>query len=188
MTSRPSFMSSSALRRVLLVLGLMLVLAPAACVSLRQGPPDYVQGIKPHEPFDPAKAQSLATSPLVIQSGDRSNRFIVELANTEQQRDIGLMHRDSLAPDHGMLFDFFREQRAQFWMRNTFIPLDMLFIRSTGEIVYIAQNTTPHSDAPVGPVQPVQAVLELPGGTAERLGLKAGDMVQHAIFGKQANP
>ena len=98
------------------------------------------------------------------------------------------MHRDTLAADRGMLFDFSREQRAQFWMRNTFIPLDMLFIRSTGEIAAIAQNTTPHSDAPVGPVQPVQAVLELPGGTAEQLGLKAGDMVQYAIFGKPVTP
>ena len=188
MTSRMAILNSPVLRRGLLIVGLMLVVAPAACVSLRKAPSDSVQALQPHEPFDAGKAQRLSTSPLTIQSGSQSHHFMVEVADTEKQREIGLMHRDSLASDHGMIFDFHAEQPVQFWMRNTFIPLDMLFIRSTGEIVFIAHNATPHSDAPVGPAQPVQAVLELAGGTAEQLGVKAGDTVQHAIFGKPAQP
>jgi uncharacterized membrane protein (UPF0127 family) len=140
------------------------------------------QGLRPHEPFDPAKSQTLATSTLVIQSGTQSHRFVVELADTDKQRNIGLMHRNALAADHGMLFNFHREQVTRFWMRNTFIPLDMIFISARGEIVAIAENTTPHSDTPVGPSAPIGAVLEVPGGTSARLGLKAGDIVHHRIF------
>jgi uncharacterized membrane protein (UPF0127 family) len=143
--------------------------------------------LRPHEPLDPAKAQSLQTSVLSIQSTGVTHTFTVELARTERERNIGLMHRNFLAPDRGMLFDFQSEQPEKFWMRNTFIPLDMFFVRSSGEIVYIAENTTPHSEAPVGPDQPVQAVLELVGGTAKRLGLKPGDFVRHPIL-KGAQP
>ncbi len=188
MTSRLPALNSPVFRRVFLIVGLMLVLAPAACVSLRKGPSDSVQALQPHEPFDARKAQSLATSPLTIQSGSHVHHFTVEVASTEKEREIGLMHRNALASDHGMIFDFHDEQSVQFWMRNTFIPLDMVFIRSSGEIVFVAHNATPHSDAPVGPAQPVQAVLELAGGTAEQLGIKPGDIVQHAIFGKPAQP
>ena len=73
-------------------------------------------------------------------------------------------------------------------MRNTFIPLDMLFIRSSGEIAFIVENATPHSDVPRGPDQPVQAVLELAGASSARLGLKAGDKVQHPIFAGMKTP
>jgi uncharacterized membrane protein (UPF0127 family) len=155
------------------LLGLLLLL-PVACAA---------QGLRPHEPLNPAKAQTLATSPLAIQSGAKLHRFTVELADTQQQRDIGMMHRTELAPDRGMLFDFHREQMVRFWMRNTFIPLDMIFINTNGEIAFIVENATPHSDAPRGPDRPVQAVLELAGGRAAQLGLKAGDKVQHAAFG-----
>ena len=163
-------------RRAFLGLGLLLAVASSSCAPLS------AQGLRPHEPFDPAKAQSLATSRLTIQSGGKSHAFIVELAETDTQRNIGLMHRNVLADDRGMLFDFQSEQPVRFWMRNTFISLDMIFIRSTGEIAAIAENTVPHSDKPVGPQQPVQAVLEVPGGTSARLGLKSGDIVHHRIF------
>jgi uncharacterized membrane protein (UPF0127 family) len=159
-------------RHTAVALGIALAVASGACA----------QGLRPHEPLNPAKAQALPTSPLTIQSGGQSLGFIVELATTEKQRDIGLMHRNYLAPDRGMLFDFQKEERTRFWMRNTFIPLDMLFIRATGEIAAIAENTVPHSEAPVGPARPVRAVLELPGGTAARLGVKPGDVVRHEIF------
>src|SRR5690606_26135924 len=101
---------------------------------------------------------------------------------TQDERNIGLMHRSYLAPDRGMLFDFQTESREAFWMRNTFIPLDMIFIHSDGEIEMIAENTVPHSERPVGPRAPIQAVLELAGGTAARLGIKRGDIVRHEIF------
>ena len=162
---------------IILCMGLVL-LAPGS----------YAQGLRPHEPLNPAKAQSLPTSPLTIQSSAGLHKFVVELAVKQSERDIGLMHRNFLAADRGMLFDFHSERPQKFWMRNTFIRLDMLFVRASGEIAFIAENTTPHSEAPVGPSQPVQAVLELPGGTAKRLGIKTGDVVQHAIFKNPAKP
>lgn len=147
-------------------------------------PPSAEQKLRPHEPLDPTKSQSLATSPLSIVSSGKVHAFTVELAATPKQRDTGLMHRRMLLAGYGMLFDFQREQRTRFWMRNTFIPLDMLFIRKTGEIVFIAPNVQPHSEKPVGPQRDVQAVLELPGGTVAALNIKTGDVVQHAIFKK----
>ena len=104
------------------------------------------------------------------------------VAETPDQRNIGLMHRNTLAPDRGMLFNFMIEQREQFWMRNTFIPLDMVFVNDDGTIEFIAETTRPHDEKPVGPRAPIMAVLELAGGTAARLGIKRGDVVRHAIF------
>jgi uncharacterized protein len=155
------------------------------CAGLALSPGASAQGLLPHEPLDPTKAQSLPTSPLAIQSAAGLHKFVIELASKQSERDRGLMHRNTLAPDRGMLFDFHTEQPEKFWMRNTFIPLDILFIRASGEIIFIAENTTPHSDAPVGPLQPVQAVLEL---LVKRLGIKAGDMVQHVILKTPPKP
>ena len=160
------------LRGLVAVLGVALLLSPAVAQPLR-----------PHEPLNPAKAQSLATSPLTIESGGKTLTFTVELASTALEQEIGLMHRNTMAAEHGMLFDFHQEKRASFWMRNTFIPLDLVFIRASGEIEAIKDNATPHSESPIGPVQPVQAVLELVGGTAQKLGIKPGDRVRHPIFG-----
>ena len=144
--------------------------------------PLQAQALRPHEPFDPGKAQSLPTSPLTVVSDGKPSPFTVELADTPKERDIGLMHRNFLAADRGMLFTFETEQREQFWMRNTFIPLDIVFIRGDAKIEYIAENARPHDETPLGPRAPVIAVLELPGGTAKRLGLKRGDVVHHAFF------
>ncbi|MHB1204616.1 MAG: DUF192 domain-containing protein [Rhodospirillaceae bacterium] len=159
-----------------------LVMALAAAVGLVLSPA-CAQMLHPHEPLNPAKAQSLQVSPLTIESGGKVLTFNVELASTEKEHEIGLMHRNVMAADHGMLFDFHMERRASFWMRNTFIPLDMVFIRANGEIAAIKDNAVPHSETPIGPVQPVQAVLELVGGTAGKLGIKPGDRVHHPIFG-----
>src|SRR5690606_7609787 len=101
-----------------------------------------VQKWTPHEPLDPMKAQALPESPLTI----GANAFTVELADDDKEREIGLMHRGQMAADHGMLFDFTSPRRVGFWMRNTFIPLDMLFMKSDGEIVSIIENVAPHSE------------------------------------------
>ena len=145
-------------------------------------PHGYAEGLRPHEPLNPAKAQTLETSPLTITSGKNEFKFTVELATTPEQRDIGLMHRAHMDSKHGMIFDFLDEQIVRFWMRNTFIPLDMLFIRSNGSIAAIMKNVQPHDETPVGPNEPVQAVLEIAGGVSDLLGLKAGDKVSHVIF------
>lgn len=158
---------------------LISVLLIAACFLTPHG---YAEGLKPYEPLDSAKAQTLATSPLTITSGKNTFKFTVELAARPEERNIGLMHRAHMDSKHGMIFDFQDEQKVRFWMRNTFIPLDMVFIKSNGRIVAILKNVQPHDETPVGPNEAIQAVLELVGGTSDLLGLKVGDTVSHAIF------
>ena len=93
------------------------------------------------------------------------------------------MFRRSLAPDAGMLFDYKQPTVATMWMRNTLIPLDMLFVDVKGRIVNIQQRTIPQSDDLIAAAAPVRAVIELNGGTAGRLGIVPGDQVVHPIFG-----
>lgn len=119
---------------------------------------------------------------IVTAAGER-HEFRVELADTERERSRGLMYRTELAADAGMLFDFERERPVAMWMVNTFIPLDMLFIDARGVVVRIAENTEPRSRRHIESGQPVLAVLEVIGGTAARLGLAAGDRVEHPLFG-----
>jgi uncharacterized protein len=114
---------------------------------------------------------------LRIQSGSRVHPFTVEVARTPQEQARGLMFRESLAADAGMIFPFPSPRPASFWMKNTLIPLDMIFIRADGTIARIAANTVPHSLEPVGVDEPVAAVLELRGGRAAELGIKEGDRV-----------
>lgn len=109
--------------------------------------------------------------------------FYVELADTPASRMRGLQGRQSLAADSGMLFVFGVPQNVRMWMKDTLIPLDMLFIDAQGRIAKIAAQTTPLSLTPIGADAPVTAVLEVPGGSAERLGIKAGDRVEHPAFG-----
>jgi uncharacterized protein len=111
--------------------------------------------------------------------------FTVEVADTEPARERGLMYRRDLPDGRGMLFDFFREQPVGFWMKNTYIPLDMIFIRADGRIASIAENTEPLSEKVIPSGTPVRAVLELKGGTARRLGIEPGDQVANPIFSKR---
>ena len=112
-----------------------------------------------------------ATIPLTIRDDGVTHRFQVEVARTEQEQDKGLMYRTSLPADAGMLFPFEKPRFASFWMKNTLIPLDMLFVRADGSIDRIAENTIPESLEPVVSGGEVAAVLELAGGTAARLGI-----------------
>ncbi len=116
--------------------------------------------------------------PLTISSHGKQHRFTVELAATTAEQARGLMFRKEMAPDKGMLFPFDRVRMASFWMKNTVIPLDIIFIRGDGAIESIAANTTPYSLDPVESGEPVAAVLELAGGRAAELGIAAGDTVQ----------
>lgn len=125
---------------------------------------------------------SFETGELFIESGGQRHRFAVEMADTDERRALGLMYRTALPADAGMLFDFKVDQPVAMWMRNTRIPLDMLFIRRDGRVANIAQRTIPFSEATISSQGPVRAVLELNGGTAERLGIKAGDRVIHPMF------
>jgi uncharacterized membrane protein (UPF0127 family) len=126
----------------------------------------------------------LPTEPLVIVTRDgRQHRFTVEMARTPDQQMIGLMFRTEVKPDEGMLFDWGAPRESTMWMRNTLVPLDMLFIAADGRIHRIAERTVPLSLATISSQGPVRATLELAGGTAERLNLRPGDRVLHPIFG-----
>ena len=116
--------------------------------------------------------------PLTISSNGRQHRFTVEVARTPEEQAMGLMYRNLLAPDRGMIFPFDSPRPASFWMRNTLIPLDMIFVRQDGSIANIAANTVPYSEEPVTSDGPVAAVLEIPGGRAAELGIKPGDTVK----------
>jgi hypothetical protein len=130
-----------------------------------------------------ADSQSLAKlEPLTIATEADAKLFTVEIADTDELRQRGLMFRQRLPDDRGMLFDFGMPRPVGMWMKNTLISLDMLFIRADGTIAYIAENTVPKSLDVVGVNEPVLAVLELAGGSAKRLGIRAGDTVYHRIF------
>src|SRR3954470_11975067 len=127
--------------------------------------------------------QSFPTADLTIETAGGPRKFHVELATTPPQLEQGLMFRRTLAPDTGMLFDFKTPSPVSMWMKNTFIPLDMLFIDAGGRVINIAERTVPHSLDPLAAAGPARAVLEVNGGTAARLGIKPGDRVVFPIFG-----
>lgn len=131
-------------------------------------------------PLPPASA--FAPGELTIQTPRAAYRFTIELASTPAERAQGLMFRETMPADHGMLFDFKTEQPVAFWMRNTPLPLDMLFIDKAGTVVRIAADTIPYSETPVPSGQPIRAVLELHAGTTARLGITPGAKIRHPIF------
>ena len=122
-------------------------------------------------------AAGLEQTELTIRSGTRTHRFMVEVARSPEEQATGLMHRQSLAPDRGMIFPYEPAQEVGFWMKNTLIPLDMIFVRADGTIARIADNTVPLSLEAVPSLEPVTAVLEIAGGRAAELGIKPGDKV-----------
>ena len=153
--------SSAPRRAILLGLGLLaLLLAPA--MSSSQPP--------------------LRTEPLAVVTQRGVSHFTVEVADTDKTREQGLMFRKFMAPGRGMLFDFKRPQEVAFWMKNTLIPLDMLFIAQDGRIVYIAHEATPLSEVPIPSGGVVLGVLELAGGRAAQIGVVPGDEVRNRIF------
>ncbi len=123
----------------------------------------------PHEPLE-----RMPTASVSIDAGGRSYPFTVWIAATEARREQGLMYVRHLAPDRGMLFIFEQPQVVNFWMHDTFIPLDLLFIAPSGRIIRIAENATPMSDTTLSSMGAVDRVLELAGGSSARLGLRPG--------------
>jgi uncharacterized membrane protein (UPF0127 family) len=130
-----------------------------------------------------AQLERFPTAALTIMSASGAHKFTVEVATTPAQLEQGLMFRQSLAPDAGMLFDFKAPQPVMMWMKNTLIPLDMLFVDAQGRIVNIHERAVPGSLATIESAAPVRAVIELNGGTAARLGIRPGDRVVFPIFG-----
>jgi uncharacterized protein len=135
-----------------------------------------------------ARAQFAAfeRSALTIDTDKGPQRFAIEVALTPPQQQQGLMFRRQMAPDAGMLFIFPQTQPTAFWMKNTLIPLDMLFIAADGRVADIHERAVPLSEETIPAKVPVKAVLELNGGTVARLGIKVGDVVHHRTFGNAA--
>ena len=115
-----------------------------------------------------------------------SARFTVEIADDDAERAQGLMHREELARNRGMLFIYEAPRRASFWMRNTLIPLDMMFIGPDGEVTRMHENAQPHDETPIDGGPGVLAVLEINGGLADQLGIDEGTEVRHPAFGTDA--
>jgi len=129
------------------------------------------------ETVDQGGQTGLERVPLTIRSAGRVHRFTVEIARTPGEQQMGLMFRRALAPDGGMLFPFDSEQPLAFWMKNTLIPLDLIFIRGDGRIARIAESATPLTLDLIQSGEPVASVLEIAGGRSAELGIKAGDTV-----------
>jgi uncharacterized membrane protein (UPF0127 family) len=149
-----------------LCLGAVLTVA----VLLRTAATDAAEGEPMILPVDPA--------PLVAVTGQGERNFSIEIADEPSERQAGLMFRRTMADDHGMLFVFEATQPVGFWMRNTIMPLDLLFIGQDGRVKAVKQGE-PFSDAVISPDEPVRFVLELKAGTAAREGIVDGDLVRH---------
>jgi uncharacterized protein len=173
--------SASIPRRSLIALAAALALSacaispPAARAEIPREDPSHCQGQPVLTPLQP----------LTIVSRQGLAKFRVEMADTEQKREFGLMCRTALAPDRGMLFDFGApSQDVAFWMRNTLIGLDIIYIRPDGTILSIARQAKPLDEDPIPAGGTIRAVLEIPGGRAAQLGLQPGDRIIHRIFAR----
>ena len=127
-----------------------------------------------------ARAAKMETLEIATKTG--VHVFTVEIATSDKERETGLMYRKDMPDGQGMLFDFRPEQPVSMWMKNTYIPLDMIFIQADGRILRIAENTEPLSTRIIPSGGPVTGVLEVMGGTAKKLGIAPGDRVGHPMF------
>ena len=146
------------LRRHLIVLALLLVALPAWAL------------------------EHFSTSELTIHTAGAARKFTIELALTDAQMEQGLMFRPSMPADHGMLFDFKAPTKVMMWMKNTIIPLDMLFLDEHGKVIDIHENAKPYSTDVIAAAAPARYVIELNGGTVARLRIKPGDQVTSPYF------
>jgi uncharacterized membrane protein (UPF0127 family) len=128
----------------------------------------------------PARAADVETLEIITRNGVQP--FTVEVMRTDEERARGLMFRKELAEGRGMLFDFRPEENVSMWMKNTLIPLDMIFIKADGRILRIAENPQVQSEKIISSGGPVRGVLEVIAGTAKKLGISPGDRVAHPLF------
>lgn len=142
---------------------------------------DEIRQVGPAAAQDEIETEKL----LIVTASGKRHGFDVEVAHTPPQQAYGLMNRKSMPQDHGMLFIFQTEAGRSFWMKNTLIPLDMVFIRADGTIHHIHENAIPQDLTPVLSNGPVRAVLEVNGGRMEALGIRPGDKVNHRFFAAQ---
>lgn len=146
-----------------------------ACFSLQK--PITAQEQAMLLPVDP--------QPLVVETDAGERAFTIEIADDPNERSAGLMFRQAMDDDHGMLFVFEQTQPVGFWMKNTPLPLDLIFIDQDGNVRAIRQGE-PFSEAAIGPEEPVRFVLELHAGTAEKAGIENGDVIRHPAISEAA--
>ncbi|MGO8740562.1 DUF192 domain-containing protein [Rhodoblastus sp.] len=174
---------SASAGRLLSLAGVLALTTPV--VAFAPGP--FVAPAQAQE----AQAQEaqVALEPLVIVTDPKGahpveHRLSVEVMRTPAEREHGLMDRRYLPPDRGMLFQFHREQNVLMWMKNTYIPLDMIFISPKGEVTHIHENAEPLSEDIISSDGPALGVLEVNAGYARKIGLKEGDLARHPMFGQ----
>jgi uncharacterized membrane protein (UPF0127 family) len=158
-----------------IITGLLAALL-SSCSGLSAGSSSEAKGCTAGAALDLSEA-GLEQTRLCVISGAKTHAFTVEIARTSPQQARGLMFRTELADDKGMIFPFNEPRMASFWMKNTVIPLDIIFIRADGKIENISANTVPYSTDPVESTAAVTAVLELRGGLSAERGIKPGDTV-----------
>lgn len=124
--------------------------------------------------------------PLIAETDEGERSFTIEIADDPGERSRGLMFRQEMDEDHGMLFVFEESQPVGFWMKNTPLPLDLVFIGQDGKVRAIERGE-PFSEAPITPGEPVQFVLELNAGTAAEAGIENGDLIRHPAISQAAN-
>ena len=129
-----------------------------------------------------AEETFLRSETVAVETSSGVTQFTAEIADTDPLRAQGLMFRRSLAPDRAMLFDFGEPRLVSMWMKNTYIPLDMIFIRADGTVAGVVRDTKPHSLDVIGVDEPVLGVLEVAAGTTSLIGLQTGDKVRHPMF------
>jgi uncharacterized membrane protein (UPF0127 family) len=162
-------------RRFLIASAFALLTATGACAAPLASSPECTAGA--------GQAELKPLQPLTLVSDKGRFDFKVEDAETDATRETGLMCRKVLAPDRGMLFDFRKPtDNVAFWMRNTLIPLDIVFIRPDGRVLSIARNARPLDETQLPAGGRIRGVLELAGGRAAQIGLMQGDKVVHRIF------
>jgi len=159
--------------RTFLILTAAAVAMPAcAAVDLARQDPAHCRGQPVIQPLQP----------LEVVTPKGRTRLLVEFADSDRERAYGLMCRKSVAPDRGMLFDFGTSQPLAFWMRNTLIPLDIIYIKADGRVLSIVRGARPLDERPLPSGGPARAVLELAAGRAAQLGILPGDRIVHRIF------
>jgi len=165
------------------MIGRRILALALVAVALLAGPVQAYQA-KPRPAVVAAPKPAAGLDTVEIQTSRGPVRFTVELAITPAEQQRGLMFRKALAPDRGMLFPYSRPQRAAFWMKNTLIPLDIIYIAPNGRVLSIARNAVPHDETPIPSGGLVGGVLEIAGGRAAQLGILPGDRVINKIFPK----
>lgn len=160
-------------RKALLILfaAASLGTSTAACSQAIEHPVDHVEN------------QGLRVIPVTIQTADGAHSFKMEVAETMEQQEIGLMNRTELKAKRGMIFPNDPPREVGFWMKNTLISLDLLFVDAGGTIVRIAHDAQPNDLTPIMSGQPIRATIEIQGGLAEKLGIEEGDSVQYGAKG-----